>query len=261
MTAWPDGYRGALSLTFDDGMPSHVSAVIPGLDDRGLRATFYVSPSGREDDPTLQWTWWEGLARFESAFASGHEIGDHTIAHPCSLNIDTDRMWGRVGRNLANWSLSRIEADIVEAEMRFDRAFPSRGSASFAYPCYESDVGRGASRVSYTPFVARMFVAARAGGSELRGELANDPSCADLHRLTSFPAEGRSAAWLNELTGTAVELGRWAIFTFHGVDEGHLSIAAHELVAFLDHLALRRDEIWIAPVREVAAWIRSKEAA
>jgi hypothetical protein len=56
----------------------------------------------------------------------------------------------------------------------------------------------------------------------------------------------------------AVELGRWGIFTFHGVQEGHLPIGGTDFVELLEHLTHHRDRIWTAPVATVGAYVREK---
>ena len=78
---WPRGEQGAVSLTFDDGMSSQLAIAIPQLDRRGLRATFYLNPKEGWEKTLLPW---------RAPQEAGHEIGNHTIAHPCSLNIRTD---------------------------------------------------------------------------------------------------------------------------------------------------------------------------
>ena len=40
--AWFGGRNCAVSLTFDDGMDSHLDVVVPALDARGMAGTFYV---------------------------------------------------------------------------------------------------------------------------------------------------------------------------------------------------------------------------
>jgi peptidoglycan-N-acetylglucosamine deacetylase len=257
MTFWPSGCRGAISLTFDDGLPSHRAVAIPALNARGLRATFYLNPRGREDDPARPMPWRDWLAEWLPAHTAGHELGNHSLAHPCSLNIDIT--WGP-GLNLLDWTLNQIESDALEAQRRLAELFPAQAATSFAYPCYESTVGRGAARTSYTPIVARHFIAARARG-ELRGELANDPRFCDLHHLSSWAVERQAGAFMIGLAELACALGRWGIFTFHGIQEGHLPVGDTDFMELLDHLTRRRDAVWVAPVADVAAHIRAQGAA
>jgi hypothetical protein len=230
---WPNAAQAAISLTFDDGLRSQLDTAIPRLDERGLRGTFYLNPRGED--------WAERLSAWQPAQAAGHEMGNHSIAHPCSLNT---------GPVLQSWTLERIERDLLEAERRLDVLFP--GARSYAYPCYESDVGRGLSRQSYVPVVARHFAAARAKGMSVRG---NDALYADLHHLSSWGAERMSAWAMIGLVVQCVAECWWGIFTFHGVNQGHLPISEHDLVLLLDYLVAHRDRVWTAPVIQVAQYI------
>jgi peptidoglycan/xylan/chitin deacetylase (PgdA/CDA1 family) len=247
-----------MSLTFDDGLPSHRLVVVPMLLELRLRATFYVNPVGSEEDPQIEGSWRDRLAEWSPAAEARNEIGNHSLLHPCSLNIDVERDWARRGVNLQEWDLARIEADILEAQRRITTMFPNQAATSFAYPCYESTVGRGAHRTSYTPVVARTFIAARVNG-ELSGAVANDPLRCDLHLLSSYPVEHQQGELLIGLAEAAAARGRWAIFTFHGVNEGHLSISDTALTEFLEHLLRRADTFWVAPVAEVASAIASAQ--
>jgi hypothetical protein len=233
--AWPNGRQAAISLTFDDGLASQLEIAIPRLEEHGFCGTFYLNPRGED--------WEERLAAWQPVQEAGHEIGNHTIAHPCSLNT---------GPTLQSWTLERMEADICEAEGRLDRLLPGQGARSFAYPCYESDVGRGLIRQSYVPLIARLFLAARAQGISIRG---NHPRYADLHHLSSWAGERMSAAELIGLAESCPPEGWWGIYTFHGVNQGHLPISEYDLCRLLDYLARNRSRFWVAPVIEVAQYL------
>jgi hypothetical protein len=247
MIPWPEPYTAAISLTFDDGTESQRTTAFELLQEHGLRATFYLNPRGAEEDPQRRLPWREWLERWRPHHTAGHEIGNHTLLHPCSLNTRIE--WG-TRAHLRDWTLERMAADIAEAQRRIAETFPGQLHTSFAYPCYESDVGHGAARTSYTPLVARSFVGARAKG-ELRGDLANDAEFCDLHHLSSWPVEGQAGAFMVGLAERAIALGRWGIFTFHGVHEGNLSVAASDLAELLAYLQ-RASGVWVAPLAEVA---------
>jgi len=236
-------------LTFDDGMDSQRLIALPEMNRRGLRGTFYLNPKGDADEGSPN-NWKSRLALWLEAAQAGHEMGNHSIHHPCSLNINVEF----TPRNLLDMSLRDLEMDLREAQFRLSEAFPTQKATSFAYPCYETTVGRGASRTSYIPLIARMFVAARA-----RGEMGNDPLYCDLHHLSSYPVERMPAPYLIGLVEQAIAYKRWVIFTFHGINEGHLPVSQVDFVELLDHLVRRRSEVWTAPVAEIAAYIRSRE--
>ena len=254
MNIWPDNYQAAISLTFDDGMRSQLEFGVPQLNQHGLRATFYLNPRGDVEVPAGMPSWKDNLQPWLPVHQAGHEIGNHTLSHPCSLNIQES--WQQ-GKNLLEWSLERIKEDIAEAQKRIHSFFPSQRETSFAYPCYESTVGRGANRISYIPIIAQQFVAARAKG-ELRGDLANDPLYCDLHYLSSWPVERQAGAFMIGLVEQAIALNRWGIFTFHGIQEGHLPVGDTDFVELLDHLVRRREFVWTASVAEVADYISNR---
>ena len=102
------------------------------------------------------------------------------------------------------------------------------------------------------PVVARYFCAARAKGASVRG---NHPRHADLHHLSSWGAERMSAWEMIGLVEQCLVQGWWGIFTFHGVDQGHLPISEHDLCILLDYLARNRARIWTAPLIAVARYI------
>ena len=53
----------------------------------------------------------------------------------------------------------------------------------------------------------------------------------------------------------------WTILTFHGVGEGHLPVTGDDFGSLLDHLAGRRDELWVAPLIQVARSVASARPA
>jgi len=234
---WPGGCRGAVSLTFDDGMPSQLRVAVPLLDKYGFRATFYVNPAGEE--------WYDRLTPWREAANSGHEIGNHSLSHPCSCNFSGDPGC----RGLENMTLEEIESDILEAQRRLEKVITNQRNWTYAYPCYQEFVGRGRTRQSYVPIVARHFIAARGLGETV---YANSPLACDLHYLWSWPVQRMSGAQLIGLVERAVTQRRWAILTFHGVNEGHLPISNVDLEELLAYLDRNRERIWTAPVAEVA---------
>jgi peptidoglycan-N-acetylglucosamine deacetylase len=236
---WPEGQAGAVSLSFDDGMQSQLARAMPILEEFGLRGTFYVNPTE---------TFLARADEWRAAFERGHEIGNHTVLHPCSQNFAFITEAGR--RPLEAYGLEEIEAEIVDAGRILAEAIPGMGVVSFAYPCYQPFVGRGSLRQSYVPVVLRHCVAGRG-----RGETPNDPFLCDVGYLGSFPCERMTGTQMIGLAEEAAALGRWTILTFHGVHEGHLSVADRDLEMLCRHLANRREGIWTPTVAEGASFV------
>ena len=237
--SWPGDARAAISLTFDDGLASQLGHAVPLLARHGLRGTFYLNPDG--EDWRARWAPWEAVA------AAGHELGNHTLTHPCSENF----AFVSAERALERLTLRRLAEDMDAAEERL-RALSGTDTRSFAYPCYQDWVGRGADRQTYVPLVVARFVAGR-----IRGERGNLPGRCDLHHLWSWPAERMSGAELIGLCEEAACDGMWGMYTFHGVGEGHLPVGTADLTALCAHLERAAGRIWTAPVAEVARHLQA----
>jgi peptidoglycan/xylan/chitin deacetylase (PgdA/CDA1 family) len=239
LTSFPGGARMALSLTFDDARDSQLDIGVPVLDAHGVRATFFVLPARVRRRP----------GEWRALFERGHEIGNHTATHPCSANFAFSR-----ANALEDYSLERIGAEIDRASSRIEALIGVR-PRTFAYPCGQSFVGRGEARASYVPVVARRFVAARGYGSET----SNDPGRCDLAHLEAFTVDGLDAERMLALVDDDGATGRWTILAGHDVGEGGEQTVP---VAALEALCrrIRRGDVWVAPVAEVAAHLRRRPA-
>jgi peptidoglycan-N-acetylglucosamine deacetylase len=242
---FPGGRRGAVSLTYDDGLPEHLDRAIPDLDAAGLRATFFIPTGPRA--PTLH----TRTEQWRAAFARGHELGNHTVHHPCSGR----HAWVKPNFSLEAYSHERIESELLEASRAIDDLLGSVAPRTYAYTCHEDFVGPD--RASYRPIVARLFPAARGGNGSTERPLI-DPMDCDFAYLPSWTIGPTVRA--DQITthlDDAVERGRWVVLTFHGVGGGHdlnLSRDAHRAV--IRHIALRADELHSDTFLNVALSLR-----
>src|SRR5688572_24482762 len=124
---WPAGKQTAVSLTFDDARFSQVEGGTALLDQYGVKATFYVVPSWVE----------QRLEGWKKAAASGHEIGNHSLKHPCTGNF----AWARANA-LEDYTLEQMRNELTEANKAIERLLGVKPQV-FAYPCGQTFVGRG----------------------------------------------------------------------------------------------------------------------
>jgi peptidoglycan/xylan/chitin deacetylase (PgdA/CDA1 family) len=227
-------HQGAVSLTFDDGFQSQLDKGIPALEKAGLRATFYPQLTGE--------TWERNREAWRNVAAAGHEIGNHSLSHICSGNFA-----GRKG--LEDTALEEIEADILAAQDRLAAFLPEQREWTFCYPCAQSYVGRGLSRRSYVPLVAKHFLAGRGYGEYGH---ANHPAAVDLAYVWALDVSLMGGF---EMIGFVEELttrGRWVVLALHEIEGRRLSVTGYDLEMLLGHLQRRSDRIWTAPFLEVA---------
>lgn len=236
---WKAGRAAAVSLTFDDGMRSHIDVAAPALEAQGIRGTFYLMT---KDAAVLE--------RFGPLAEAGHEIGNHSVSHPCSGATSLDSGY----RGLESWTLDEMEEELAESDERLRSAYPGTTEFSFAYPCYNTFVGVGEGRRSYVPLVAKRFTAARAG-NELSTAL-NDPHRVDLHCVSTWKCEGMETSELIGIVERSRQNGAWSVLAFHGIGEGHLLVSEGAFLELVAYLGARREEVWTAPFLDVARYVR-----
>lgn len=235
--AWPGGKKGAVSLTFDDARPSQLDNGLPLLAEAKARATFYVSPQRVR----------ERAADWRAALKAGHETGNHSLSHPCTGNYAFSR------RNaLEDYDLPRMARDLDQASAEI-RELLGAAPRTFAYPCGQTYVGRGAAHASYVPLVAKRFLAGRG----YLNESANDPAICDLAYLMGTGFDQLPFEEVKRLMEAAVREGRWLILAGHDIGPRRFqSVESEVLLAVCRYANDPANGLWLAPVAEVAEHIR-----
>ena len=239
---WPAGKRAAVSLSFDDARLSQIDRGMAILAAHGVKATFYVSPGGLT----------ARLEGWRRAVADGHEIGNHTLNHPCSGNF----AWSR-HKALEDYSLEQMEREVLEAN-RFIAEHLGVKPATFAYPCGQTFVGRGLGTASYVPLIAQHFLVGRAAASEIH----NDPAFCDLAQAACLGSDGKSFEQLEAMVARAAADGGWLILCGHEIgDGGHQTTLAPALDALCRYCMEPGKGIWVDTVeaigKHVNAWQRA----
>lgn len=234
---WPNGKRAAVSICFDDARPSQLDNGIEILARYGLAGTFYVLPDMVRSR----------LADWKQVVAAGHEIGNHTVTHPCSGNFAFSR-----GNALEHYSLERLERDeLLAANDAIEELLATRPT-TFAYPCAQRFVGAGEQTQSYVPLVARHFTVGRGGFDEV----PNDPTICDLAQVTSLDMDGATPERLRSLVQWALDEGRWLVLAAHDVgDSKPQSVASISLKALCRYARDLQGELWVDTVVAVGSFL------
>jgi peptidoglycan/xylan/chitin deacetylase (PgdA/CDA1 family) len=235
---WPDGAKAAVALTYDDGLDVHLDHVVPDLEAAHLRGTFYVP--GYSESLSKRMEEWRAVAR------SGHELGNHTLFHPCLRRADgRERAFVVPERDLGNYTVRRI-ADEIRVMNALLLAVDGLNARTLAYTCGDEIAGG----VSYVDAIRPLFRAARAYKDGYRA-LA-DPRTLDLHRVPSWALKDNTATEMTAWVEEAMPSGALAVFTFHGVGGGHdINVAREEHRKFLSWLDANRSRVWTAPFLRV----------
>lgn len=240
-TSW-NGKSCAVVLTYDDGLNIDLTNVIPALDSVGLKGTFYISD------------YFNGLnaqiAGWKKAAAKGHELANHTVWHACE--------GGRAGRefvkdyDLRFYTVKRM-VDETRAMNNILKAIDGKDKRTFAYPCGDEKIHDTA----YADYLKNDIVAARG----VRPEMLTVDNV-NLYDIGCFMISGQSGDELIALVKQAMQKHALLVFLFHGVGGEHalnVSLPAHhQLLRFLKSV---QKDVWVAPMLDVAEFIRQKQAA
>ncbi len=230
---WPGGKKAAVCLTYDDGTLSQLNQAIPDLNQAGLKGTFYLT--GQNMVPEFVDGW-------RMAAAQGHELGCHTLFHPCSGNFD----WVPAEYETESYTLRRI---IDEARLmnQFLYAIDGKHKRSYAYTCYEKEVG-GLSFVD-TLSKSGLFMGARGGAAPDPPDAAN----LDLFDIPSMSITDEVPfEELRAYVESAIERGIPAVFCFHGVGGDYITTSREYHQRIIDYLKEREEFLWITTFVEMA---------
>jgi peptidoglycan/xylan/chitin deacetylase (PgdA/CDA1 family) len=233
---WPDGKQAAVSLTFDDARASQIDTGLPLFRELQLPATWYVLPRGVEPK----------LAGWKEMIALGQEIGNHSLTHPCTVN------YGIGSRSLEQMNLAEMAHNLDQANQAITQLLGVT-PRSFAYPCGQKFVGRGARIQSYAPLIAERFTSGRG----YLDESANKALECDFAQLLGTAFDDLDFVQMRVLLEKARASNRWIIFCGHEIGRRKYQTtdvdALRELAAYLKEPA---NGYWTATVGEVTKYLR-----
>lgn len=229
-----NNHKAAVVLTYDDALNVHLDNVVPALDAAGMRGTFYVPGNAlalveRMDE-------WREIAR------NGHELGNHTLFHPCDGSLP-GRDWVSEDQDLSTYSFSQLTEEIRIANV-FLKAIDGKDQRTFAYTCGD----KVAEDSSFVEAISGWFTAAR--DVVYRIEKQDEINRMDIG---SFVVMNHSGEELIAQVEKVREEGGLLVFLLHGVGGEHnmnVSLEAHNKL--VEYLQTHEDEIWVAPLVEVA---------
>jgi peptidoglycan/xylan/chitin deacetylase (PgdA/CDA1 family) len=225
--AWPEGRRAAITLTYDDAIPvSDLDVAVPQLDKAGLKGTFFLM--GKAMRP-------EDAPRWHAAAAAGHELGNHTVNHPC-LRGTFDMP---VQYNSESYSVDVLLAEIRTMNTLLT-ALDGRKEHAFATPCGQTTAG---GQDYLAPLIA-------SGMATFIRDAATMPSSAHGPKVLGEGFVGTSGADMIAWVRKVEDAGGLGVIVFHGVGGDYLSVSAEAHRQLLDYLAAHRDRIWTTTYSE-----------
>ncbi len=223
ITKWPDNKAGAVSLTFDDTLPSHLSLVIPALNARRIKGTFFLVTN-----EVLDWVPWK------NASLTGHEIESHTKSHP----------------DLTTLSPVQIQDELAGSKVAIDTNIPSRKSLYLAYP-----FGESSSTVQLIAY--DYYLSARGIVCGLNQDL---PYFYDIYACSPDTGGGVYPNDVYVQADASANEGKWLVVYLHSIDgTGYGSWSINQLEAYLDYLKTKN--LWVGTFGTPVKYIKERESA
>jgi hypothetical protein len=235
---WPVGKKMVLSFTFDDACFSQIDSGISLFDKYGVKATFYVS----------LWRLEPRLDVWKKAIANGHEIGNHTYRHPCTVNHDFIK-----GNSLKRYTILRMNMELY-SENEVIKEILGFYPVSFAYPCGQTFIGKGLNTKSYVPLVSAMFES-----GHLYGEGLTNPAFCDMAQLPAENLDGKSFNQIKELIETAKSTDKWLFLAGHEINGGGNGASFKSTIdAICKYAVDPTNGIWIDNIHNIASYVKEK---
>nr|MBC7612275.1 polysaccharide deacetylase family protein [Pseudopedobacter sp.] len=231
----------AVVLTYDDAISIDLDNVVPALDSFNLKGTFYLIGSSATVANRIPE--WRAVAK------NGHELGNHSLFHPCDGSLP-GRSFVTKDHDLSTYTVTRA-VDEIKSNNIILSAIDGKTKRTFAYPCGDLTIGGN----FFYENLKKDFVAARGvfPGLQQAKEV-------NLDNINTYLINGQYGTYMINLVKEALKTNTLLVFLFHGVGGGHslnVSLAAHHQL--LSFLKAHEKEIWVAPMVEVAEFIRTKQ--
>lgn len=235
---WPENAKACVSLSYDDGTPDNLDHALPDLAAAGFLGTFYLYKEGPVENRMDQW---------RAAFHAGHEIGSHTVSHPCRSDAKPRKK--PLDNALENYTPAAIQREIHDAAAWLDQTIGHDPWRTFAYPCGATAIGLPADQDAYVNAVASRHRAARTGKPQVV-----DPMHFTPHLLPAFMFKENTLEQFQNACQQAIDAGGWSILVFHSIDGPNHNTTRQthqQLLAWL-----KDAPVWVTPVNKAFAYLQ-----
>lgn len=235
---WLNGKKAALSLTFDDAINGQFTIAVPMLNKYGFRSTFFIISNFVQ--PQLKS--WQPVVE---AADSGHEIANHTLAHPHLHSLVTDS----------------IAYQFTACNKNISEHIPLQSSFTMAYPY--GDGGNNTDSEQVVRNVAsQYFTGARATrNNKLPYNTCHFANATDDYFKVNSDmiADSVSQSLFTAHLDETITAGGWYVPTYHGIENGWIIVKKEAFAQQLAEVNKRKNDLWIATFGEVIKYVRERD--
>lgn len=234
---WPKGKTAAVVLTYDDALHSQLDVAIPQLNAAGFKATFFLDGDISPAD----------MLRWRKAQRAGHELGNHTLFHPCPRAMLPDRRHYFT----ENYDAGRLLAEIgIMNNVLF--GIDGMAKRTYSVPCSQMLLGDG----NYTDALRHSGLVkyVRTGGDAYKSVIT-DFTKLDVYQVPSYgPVDKPDGKQLVAYAMRVHEAKGLGVLQFHGTGGDYLEVSADAHRQLLDWLREHPD-IWVATFQDVMDYV------
>ena len=244
---WNNDSKGTVVLTFDDWSPGHFPVVLPELNARSLKATFFLT---LKDVAPWNHDWPDVI----TTASYGHELGNHTVTHP----------------DLTTKTSAQLHDEITGTKNTIEQQVPGQKVLTFAYP-YGDGAGSGTKDIEIQDTIkASGHIAARAVSPAASYPYNFAPTEDSYYQLPAYAMSSSVttnvfAAELNK----AINGGGLLIYLYHSVDDlanshgdnWYSKVVVDSLRKQLDTIVNLQTKLWVATLAQAIKYHREKNSA
>ena len=239
-----------ICLTYDDGLETQLSTVIPQLDSLGLKATFFLNSIQGSSQSVLIGQTPEAVLGWTSAARNGHELANHTLFHPCPEKLGWEKKAA-----IDSYTIDKIIEEINTQNAILSLLDPKRKTRSFAFPCNNVFVGS----TDYSKVIKdRGLVRFGRGGGDSNSVITNFRNLNTMQVPSWHVWTGTTLQELIAFAEKVKRAGGMGVYQIHGVGGQVFQISTETHKAFLAYLKDHQEDYWVTTFSEAMEFITSK---
>lgn len=243
--------RAIICLTYDDGLETQLSNVVPQLDSNNLKGTFFLNSIQGSSQSDVIGQFPEAVLGWTNAAKNGHELGNHTLFHACPEKLGWDK-----SISIDNYTIDKIIKEISSVNNMLSMLDPQRKTRSFAFPCNNIFIAG----IDYSEIIKKKGLVrfGRTGGDS--NSVITDFKHLNTMQVPSWHVWTKTT--LQQLISFAEKVkktGGMGVYQFHGVGGQIFQISKETHQAFLYYLKEHQNEYWVTTFSEAMNFINDQQ--